>query len=325
MASLPSRRRSAAPLLAAGLLALVATSARAQPGAPELVGISTGDYELNAALTPDGRTIYYTKSTFGFVLMTIVSSEWTGEGWSLPAVASFSGRFSDADPFVTSDGNQLYFISNRPTAPDDSATEFNLWRVRREGGGWGAPEVLPEPVNGPGDDFYVTVARSGALYFSSQREGGPGRFDLYRAVPDADGGYTVEALPPTVNTELSEIDVYVDPDERYIVFAAYGRPDGLGNGDLYLSERTAEGWTPARNLGPGVNTSAREYCPIGSPDGQHFYFTSERLFTGGAPLAHPLTGAELVERLRRPGNGAGDVYRVPVESLGLPDSDTAER
>ena len=113
--------------------AIVAFTAIQQNVEPELFApgiISTADDELNAAFTPDQRTVFFTKSTPSNRMGVIFVSQLRGNKWSSPEVASFSGRYSDYDPFVTVDGEHIYFISNRPKP--DSATTKNFLRCARK-------------------------------------------------------------------------------------------------------------------------------------------------------------------------------------------------
>src|ERR1051325_8755906 len=90
----------AAPALA--LLSLLTTA----PAEPTLFGpgtISTGDMELNAAFTPDGRTLYFTKRSPKAQFWTIVVSRLRNGAWSAAEVADFSGQYNDFDPFVSPD------------------------------------------------------------------------------------------------------------------------------------------------------------------------------------------------------------------------------
>ena len=92
---------------------------------PELFAegiISTGEYESHPAFTPDGRTLYFVRSSPQFTNWTIYISHHDNGRWSVPKVAPFSGKYRDADPFITSDGKQLYFISDRPTGANRSRT-----------------------------------------------------------------------------------------------------------------------------------------------------------------------------------------------------------
>jgi len=79
--------------------------------------------------------------------------------------------------------------------------------------------------------------------------------------------------------------------------------------------RGADGaWTAPRNLGPSVNSSATELCPIVSHDGRWLYFTSTRNFADG-DLGAAVGGDELRRLLRGPGNSLGDTYRIALAPL----------
>jgi Tol biopolymer transport system component len=303
--------------LIAGLLILNSTAHAQVAGdsaaRPVMVGpgvLSTPDDELNSAITPDGRTVYFSKN-LGNRVGVILVSHWSGGKWGTPAVAPFSGRFSDYDPFVAPDGSRLYWISNRPvggTAKDD----YDIWMVEKQGDGWGPPMHLPDPINTDAQEFYPTVSANGTLYFSSTRPGGKGRGgDIYRAKRDTTGFAAPENLGDSVNSAVHDADPYIAPDESFIIFSSYGRPDGSGDGDLYVSYNRGGKWGSARHLESGINSPAREYCPIVSPDGQWLYFTSFRGLLD-TPPASPITYKELSSRLRTPLNGSGNVYRIPA-------------
>lgn len=304
-----------------GFLSAVAITrtapAMGQSQAPELVApgvISTQLDELNFALSRDGEEVYFTINTPEGALAAIVVSKRRGDGWSAPETASFSGRYADYDPMIAPDG-RLYFISNRPK-PDGSRPpgDFDIYSVKRSGKGWGEPVHLPQPVNSDKPEYYPSLSSDGTLYFSANREGGQGSFDLWRSRL-VEGVYQApENLGPNVNGPGSEVDSWIAPDQSFIIFASYHRPNGLGNGDLYISYFRNNAWTPARSLGAPINSSAREYCPIGSPDGRWFYWTSKR----GAfdtPPARARSVRDIRTTLNDVLNGNGNVYRIPMEAV----------
>jgi Tol biopolymer transport system component len=275
--------------------------------------ISTGDMELNAAFTPDGKTIYFTKRTPRPLLWVIVVSHLRGGKWSTPEVAEFSGQYSDFDPIISPDGSKLYFCSNRPV-DGQPRQDFDIWVVEKTGTGWSAPRHLDAPINTSAQEYYPSVTADGTLYFSSTREGGKGRGDIWRARL-IDGRYKEpENVGEAINSQYFEGDPFIAPDESYLVFVSYGRPDGLGDGDLYLSFRRDGAWTKAINLGPGINSSALDFCPIVSPDGKYFFFTSERSFAD-KPLVARMTTQQWQKQLKSPRNGLGDIYRVDFSVL----------
>lgn len=296
--------------------------ASAQPAPePRLFGegvISTGDMELNAAFSPDGRALYFTKRTPAPQMWFILVSQFQNGKWGEPEMAEFSGQYSDFDPFISPDGRSLFFCSNRP-ADAQRKSDFDIWVVDKTATGphsWGAPKRLEAPINTPSQEFYPSVAANGTLYFSSNREGGKGRGDIYRARL-IDGKYAEpENLGEMINSQFFEGDPYIAPDESYLIFVSYGRPEGQGDGDLYLSLRREGEWTKAVNLGSPINSAALDFCPIVSPDGKYFFFTSERGFAA-APLPARLNYERLMKQIRGPRNGLGDIYQVDIGALNL--------
>ena len=277
--------------------------------------ISTGDMDLNSAFTPDGKTIYFTKRTPKLQFWIIVFSRFHEGRWSEPEVAEFSGQHSDFDPFISPDGSKLFFCSTRPITGQPKS-DFDIWVVEKKGTGWSAPLPLSEPVNTKAQEYYPSVASNGTLYFSSSREGGKGRNDIYRS-RWVDGKYDApENLGDAINSQYPEGDPYIAPDESYLVFVSYGRPEGQGDGDLYLSFQRGGVWTKAVNLGPKINSSALDFCPIVSPDGKYFFFTSERGFAD-QPLQSRLNYTQFAKRIHGAGNGLGDIYQVDISALNL--------
>jgi Tol biopolymer transport system component len=286
---------------------------------PTLFGegtLSTAEDDLNAAFTPDGRTVYFTRNFPGNKLGVILFSQFKNGKWQPPEIASFSGQAIDYDPFFSPDGSKLFYCSNRSES-GKAKNDFDIWFVEKTANGWGAPKSVGEMVNTKGNEFYPSIASDGALYFSSNRPGGKGGFDIYRS-QFADGKYTEpENLGEGVNTQGGEIDSYISPDQKFLVFAAYGRQDDLGggSGDLYISQNQNGSWTKSKNLGPKINSPSREYCPIGSPDGKYFFFTS---FRGALdkPLDKPLkNNREVMSLMSSTLNGRGNVYQVDLSAL----------
>lgn len=277
--------------------------------------LSTPWDELNTVFSPDGKELFWSVALpeqNGGVIMTakLVSGKWT-----TPEIAPFSGQYTDWDPFFTPDGKKIFYVSNRPNGTEPkNPQDFDVWVVTRTASGWSAPENLGAPINTPRPEYYPSIASDGTLYFSANREGRPGAFDIFRSKL-VDGKYTEpESLGPNVNAPGPDIDNYIAPDQSFIVFNSTGRPDDLGRGDLYVSFNENGTWSPAKHLPAPINTPAREYCPIGSPDGQFLYFTSKRGFADG-PRTRPFTTKELKDGLTSTLNGGGNIYRVPIRDV----------
>jgi Tol biopolymer transport system component len=310
-------------VIAAGARATLGSPAmRALSAEPELVGpgvLSTPLDELNAAFTPDGSTMYYSISSPGpsaDQFGTVVVSRLRSGKWTPPEVAPFSGQFSDYDPFVSPDGSRLYFASNRPNGTaKQSRADYDIWFVDRSGGGeWGTPRNAGPAINSRAPEYYPSVASDGTLYFSTVRPETKGHFNLYRSRVVNGQLAAPENLGPTLNGAYDNIDNVIAPDQSFIIFASYGRPDGLGNGDLYVSFYNDGAWTAPKNLGAPVNSVALEYTPSLSPDLKYLYWTSNRGFAD-RQLTHRLTIAELRDSLASIRNGNGNIYRTPLQPL----------
>jgi WD40-like Beta Propeller Repeat len=280
--------------------------------------VSTTEDDLNAAFSPDGNTVYFTRNFPGGRLGVIVFSEYKKGKWTQPNIASFSGQAVDYDPFFSTDGSKIFYCSNRD-ANGKAKTDFDIWYVEKTANGWSAPINAGANINTTSNEFYPSVASDGTLYFSSNRAGGKGQYDVYRARWENGGFAAPENLGDNVNTPTGELDNYISPDQKFLVFAAYSRKDDLGggNGDLYISFNENGAWTPSKNVGAPINSPQREYCPIGSPDGKYFFFTSFRSNLD-KPLEKPLKDyKELMSLLSNPLNARGNVYQIDISALGV--------
>jgi Tol biopolymer transport system component len=277
--------------------------------------ISAGEFDSHPAFTPDGKTLYFVRSTPNFNLWTILVTRFRNGSWTTPVVAPFSGQYADADPFITPDGSRLYFISNRPVA-GKSKPDLDIWMMEHTGAAWVEPTNLGAPVNSPGSEWYPTIATNGTIYFGSDREGGKGRTDIYRC-RFVDGKYAdAENLGESINSQYNEFEPFIAPDESFLIFMAGGRPDGRGGLDLFISYNRNGVWTKPANLGDKINSGGNEYSPAISPDGKYFFWTSTRGFAD-KPLEKRLDYRELMTRLRGPRNGLGDIYQIDLAALNI--------
>jgi len=277
--------------------------------------ISTGDFDSHPAFTPDGKTLYFVRSTPNFSLWTILVSHFVKGKWTTPEVAPFSGQYSDADPFITADGSHFYFISNRPGA-GSSTPNLDIWVMEKTATGWSDPKNVGAPINSPGSEWYPTIAANGTMYFGSDRQGGKGRTDIYRARM-VDGKYTeAENLGEPINTQFNEFEPLIAPDESFVIVMGGGRADARGGFDLYISYNRNGAWTKPVNLGDKINSTGNEYSPAISPDGKYFFWTSTRSFTD-TPLEKRNDYPELMNKLRGPRNGLGDIYQIDISILNI--------
>lgn len=276
--------------------------------------ISKGDYESHPAFTPSGDTMYMIKCTYDLKLSAICVSYKKNGQWSEPVIASFSGKYMDSDPFVTKDGKELYFMSNRPLKEGDPVKDdTDIWKVVMTNNGWSDPIRLDNAVNSTSDEYYPTLADNGDIYFGSPRKGGKGGSDIYRSVWK-DGKYLpAENLGDAINGEFHEYEAYIAPDESYIIFNR-SVPNGLVHLDFYISYNKNGIWTKAVKIPAPISSDSIDWSPKVTHDGKYFYFSSARSKDPVIP-AQPYTTEQFNERLRSANNGLSDIYIVDFKAI----------
>jgi hypothetical protein len=289
--------------------------------APRLFGegvISTPDDEFSGQLSTDGRTFWFSRSVPRFHFETIFISNWHDGRWTEPEIAPFSGIWHEYDATLSADGQRLYFISDRPVVKGKPHPNYDVWYLDRTHTGWSEPKNLGAPINGMWSSHFAMTVDSGALYFTSDRPGGKGYLDIWMS-RFVDGHYQEpENLGEAVNGEKwANFEVYVAPDESYLIASAYGHDDSLGDCDLYVSYRRNDVWQPLQNLGPNVNSAARDYTARVTPDGKYLVFTSERGVQTDA-RTQPWTYREFTAAVRGVRNGLGNIYQMDLDAA-LPD------
>ncbi|MEO1044431.1 MAG: hypothetical protein AAFX04_03210 [Pseudomonadota bacterium] len=242
--------------------------------APGLISLEN-ERELNSVFSPDGKIFMFSRIVNGVFKMFYSRLRDDGS-WQEPGLAAPSKTYpghADVDMMFSPDGDWLYFISDRPLA-GYSLEQFNIWRSRISRHGLSTPEPLGPEINTPGHDLYPMLVADGSLYFSANRDDSIGARDSYRA-QYTDGRFeTPVNLGPGINSKIDEGDIYVSPDESYIIHVSAARPDSLGGADLYISFKQADGsWGQGVNMGPLINTPETDYCPMVTPDGKYFFFT----------------------------------------------------
>ncbi len=142
---------------------------------------------------------------------------------------------------LSADDLELYFTSSR-TGRDDIyvATRATVSTP------WGAPVSLGSTVNSSSFDVNPAITADGlSLFFSSNRSGGRGGYDLYvttRATASDPWGAPVN-LGPTVNSSSNDYEPSITDDGLSLFFGST-RPGGSGSIDIYVTTRTTtqEDW-----------------------------------------------------------------------------------
>lgn len=182
-----------------------------------------------------------------------------------------STKASEVRATVSPDGQRIVWGS---TDREGGPGGRDLWQATLKDGRW--QDARPLPINTPAKDYDPLFSADGRwLYFFSDRPGGAGGDDLYRAQVLADGGYgKAENLGPGVNTRGNEWAPTPSRDGRHLLFASDGR-GGAGRQDLFVARWDGKAFIEPRPL-PGVNSAADELDPAWLGNGEAVVFTRSK-------------------------------------------------
>lgn len=259
---------------------LAALAAIGGAGAAQMMSdVSSPSNDYNLSYDGAERLRVFARSEADFANAKIFVSRRRGARWSKPEPIRFSDpRYSDSDPWLTPDGNTLYFASNRPTAARPDKKDLDLWRSRRDRSGiWSMPEHLGDSINGAGPELGPEY-HGGTLYFSAARKAGKGGLDIWTARESGEAFGTPALLDGPFNTATSESDFTISADGRR---AAFWRMVG-DKGILHTARRTGDGWSEPVPFPAAVNIGPFNFTPSFARDGGSLRFASTRSRPGQA-------------------------------------------
>jgi outer membrane protein OmpA-like peptidoglycan-associated protein len=194
-----------------------------------------------------------------------------------PEIKLFSDKIhvenvNEASPTFSKDGKTMIFARGN-TGKKNGTKDVDLYVSRFKDGQWTEPELLA--INKPDAwDACPALSTDGkTLYFASNREGGLGGIDLYRATSDGSGRFgRVANMGPEINTPGNEMFPYVSDDGK-LYFSSDGHP-GLGRLDLFAATRK-EGVITVKNMGVPMNSTSDDFGIV-FKDAISGYFSSDR-------------------------------------------------
>ncbi len=256
--------------------------------------INSNEANINAVVSGDGQTMAFTRiSRRGFEVFVARKQ---GEKWGKPVNIS---RGLKMDFLLTTgishDGSDIYL---RYFLPDMS----DIYTSTYENGGWSSAKKIGRPVSSKYDETHASVSSDGkTLYFTSNRPGGYGGLDIYRAHLNRRGRWrNVENMGPEINTFFNENTPFVTVDGKYLFFSSEGH-NTMGGYDVFFAE--LENTENLYNLGYPVNDT---YDNL-------FYF----------PFSEGRSG--YISYHDKDGIGRRDLFLVSLNDLEMIDIDLASK
>ena len=186
------------------------------------------------SFTPDGNTMYLTKARRepnAATSVEIYTSQRSDAKWSAPVKYEITADTLSAygHPAVSADGKYLYFSSDMPGGFGGK----DIWRVSLVDRA-GSLENLGEQINTPGDEMFPYCRTDNVLYFSSDGHAGAGGLDIFKAVQNESGFWTIENMGMPVNSAGDDFGITFGKGEYG--FLSSNRNDGRGYDHIYSFE-----------------------------------------------------------------------------------------
>lgn len=185
-----------------------------------------------------------------------------------------NSSFDDFAPVLNATGDVLFMTSRRDDSTGgetDSTGQFfeDIYEARQSAGSWRRPRNAGE-LNTPGHEGTagLSVTEKLLVIYRGRNNG-----DLYYTRFSGKEWGKPQPLPADVNSPWRETSACLSADGRKLFFTS-DRPGGQGGLDIYLTEKTAMGWSKPRNLGETINTAEDEDGVSLSTDGKTLYFSS---------------------------------------------------
>lgn len=259
------------------------------PFHPESLGsaVNTDQYEYWPSLSVDEQTIFFTvlgpqhpdlpQSRLNlqedFYYAKKEGNKWVGRENLGPPVNTNNNEGAQS---VTADGKYIYFTScNRPNGHGPMC---DLYYARvDENGNWTDPLNLGDVVNTRYSEKHPAISADGrVLYFTSNRPGGKGGYDIWMTVRNGLTWSKPVNLGDSINTPGIEQSPFIHPDQQSLYFSSDGWP-GLGKGDVFVSRYKGSGnWTTPQNLGYPINTHNEEMGFVVNAAGNKAYYATNR-------------------------------------------------
>jgi tetratricopeptide (TPR) repeat protein/outer membrane protein OmpA-like peptidoglycan-associated protein len=194
---------------------------------------------------------------------------------------SFSGKINEMNRntgSITFSGNQktAFYAQNNGVTSKQGTYNMQIFRADADGDGWKNLDKLPFNNDEMNLMHPACSADGREVFFTSNRAGGQGGADIYRAYRNNRGQWSnIENLGEVINTPASEGFPFTDREGR-LYFCSKGHAS-YGGFDIFVTERNDKGeWNKPRNLGKPINSPADDISFYLFYDGQSGVFSSNR-------------------------------------------------
>jgi tetratricopeptide (TPR) repeat protein len=265
-----------------------------QSEAGQQISISHLGKNLNSAYSEfgavkAGQYLYYSSFRFDFPgdknlpprkLTKVLRAEDKAKGRPLPNDFNLKDRHTAHTAFST-DGKRLYFTICQYSSASNIRCEL-YFRNQDRRGRWEKRAVrLPDIINKQGYTSthpaigYDSSSCREILFFTSDRNGGKGKLDLWFTYLDEDKFLEPRNLE-ALNTAENDITPFFHSPSQTLYYSSDRQQPSLGGYDIFLARMDSTSWTHPINAGLPLNSSYHDLYFSIAPDGKEGYLSSNR-------------------------------------------------
>ncbi|NOT36118.1 MAG: hypothetical protein HOP11_01935 [Saprospiraceae bacterium] len=186
--------------------------------------------------------------------------------------------FSGGNPSFSKDHSKfLYTVCQQ--LENSTQLQCKVYMKTYNNGKWSVGKMLPEQINLSGySSTQATIVEDGELYkiyYSSNRPGGKGGYDIWSSLIEDDGSCSIPENLEYLNTMGDEHSPFYSPKSKSLFFSSNFH-FGFGGLDVFKYSWKGSDSLKVMNLGRSVNSSYDEYCYSPNFDESISYLSSNR-------------------------------------------------
>lgn len=217
---------------------------------------------------------------YGDYYEDVFQSVKVNDSWTKPkGISSINTKVHDAAIAISPDGQQLFVYRDNGDDHGDIYVSF------LHDTAWTVPQKLKGQVNSYSWEGSCSLTSDGkTLYFSSERGGGYGGRDIYRASLSADSTWgNVVNLGDSINTALDDDAPFIHPDGVTLFYSSKSK-NSMGGYDIFqaIMNPIDSTFKNAVNVGYPINTPDDDIYYVLSANGKTGYYASGK--KGGSGL-----------------------------------------
>ncbi len=151
-----------------------------------------------------------------------------------------------------------------------NSTDYDLYLSEYKDGRWTKAQRLESGINSDANETHAIFTTDNFLWFVSDRKGGYGGYDIYKAAINEDASFSQpENAGKIINTAWDEATPFFSNNGSRLIFSSKGH-NNMGGYDIFHTDKKNGSWSEVVNYGYPLNTT----------DDDLFFSPAENEFTG---------------------------------------------